>query len=89
MRNRALMLVAVTAGLLLAGAPVFAHHGDAGRYEEAIVTMSGTVVDMQLVDPHSVIVFDVADESGKTVRWQAELNGRGGSLEDGLDQETR
>lgn len=88
MKNKALMLTPVVAGLLLAGAPVFAHHGDAGRYEESIITMSGTVVDMQLVDPHSVIVFDVADESGKTVRWQAELNGRGGLTKMGWTKNT-
>jgi Family of unknown function (DUF6152) len=55
--------------------PVFAHHGDAGRYEETISTISGTVVALKLVNPHSVIVVDVADDSGKIVRWQAELTG--------------
>jgi hypothetical protein len=84
--KKALLMVA--AGLLLASAPVFAHHGDAGRYAEGIVTLTGTVVDMQLVDPHSVIVFDVVDESGKTVRWQAELNGRGGLSKMGWTKNT-
>ena len=76
------------AGLLLAGLPVFAHHGDAGRYEENIVVMKGTVVEVQLVDPHSIIVFDVAEEGGKTVRWQAELNGRGGLTKMGWTRNT-
>jgi len=88
MKKKALMLVTVIAGMLLVGAPVFAHHGDAGRYEEGIVTMTGTVVDMQLVDPHSVIVFDVPDENGKTVRWSAELNGRGGLTKMGWTRNT-
>ena len=88
MKNKALIFVMVAAGLLLAVAPVFAHHGDAGRYGEALVTVTGTVVDMQLVDPHSVIVFDAADESGKTVRWQAELNGRGGLSKMGWTKNT-
>jgi hypothetical protein len=57
---------------------VFAHHGDAGRYEDNVMVLTGTVVDLQLVDPHSIIVFDVTDEKGETVRWQAELNGKGG-----------
>ena len=60
---------------LLVTAFALAHHGDAGRYEDEVMVLSGTVVDLQLVDPHSVIVFDVTD-AGKTVRWQAELNGR-------------
>lgn len=76
-KRNALMLFAV-AGLLLTSVPVFAHHGDAGRYEDNLIVLTGTVVDLQLVDPHSVIVFDVADENGQTVRWQAELNGKNG-----------
>ena len=72
MKINALILLAVIAGL------AFAHHGDAGRYEDNLTVLNGTVVDLQLVDPHSIIVFDVADESGKLVRWQAELNGKAG-----------
>ena len=88
MKKKAFIIFSAAAGLLLVGAPAFAHHGDAGRYEENIVTMTGTVVDMQLVDPHSVIVFDVADDSGKTVRWSAELNGRGGLSKMGWTKNT-
>ena len=63
---------------VVVAALAFAHHGDAGRYEDNLTVLNGTVVDLQLVDPHSIILFDVTDESGKTVRWQAELNGRAG-----------
>jgi hypothetical protein len=58
--------------------PLFAHHGDAGRYEDNVMVLTGTVVDLQLVDPHSIVVFDVTDEKGTQVRWQAELNGKSG-----------
>ena len=77
----------MAAGLLVISAPMFAHHGDAGRYNEDLVTVNGTVVDMQLVDPHSVIVFDV-EENGKPVRFQAELNGRGGLSKMGWTKNT-
>jgi hypothetical protein len=53
----------------------WAHHGDAGRYNEETVTLKGTVVQLVMVNPHASIVFDVADASGKTTRWQAELGG--------------
>jgi uncharacterized protein DUF6152 len=76
--KKALAFLAVAAGLALASLPVFAHHGDAGRYEDNLTILTGTVVDLQLVDPHSIIVFDVVGEDGKTVRWQAELNGKAG-----------
>jgi hypothetical protein len=58
--------------------PLFAHHGDAGRYEEDTVVLTGTVVDLQLVDPHSIIILDVMNDKGQPVRWQAELGGRTG-----------
>jgi hypothetical protein len=54
---------------------VWAHHGDAGRYVEEVVEISGAVVETQLVNPHSILVFDVTDATGKTVRWQAEMGG--------------
>ncbi len=53
----------------------WAHHGDAGRYNEDTVTLKGTVVQLVMVNPHASIVFDVTDDSGKTTRWQAELGG--------------
>jgi hypothetical protein len=60
-------LYAVAACLLLTSVPVFAHHGDAGRYEDNLTILKGTVVDLQLITPHSIIVVDVTDESGKVV----------------------
>ena len=75
MKSRLLTLM-VTAGLLLSAVPFFAHHGDAGRYEDKLTTLTGSVVEVQLVDPHCIVVFDVPDEKGQIVHWQAELNGR-------------
>ncbi len=69
-------------------APVFAHHGDAGRYEDNVVVMSGTVVELQFTDPHAVIVLDVVDDKGQTVRWQAELGGRGALSRTGWTKNT-
>jgi hypothetical protein len=61
-------------GVLVVSTSAFAHHGDADRYNQQVITISGTVVEVQMVNPHSHIVLDV-DEGGKTVRWQAELGG--------------
>ena len=75
MKNKApLLFIALT--FLLISLPLFAHHGDAGRYEENVVVMTGTVVEVQLVDPHSIIVLDILNEKGQQVRWQAEMGGR-------------
>ena len=56
-------------------APLSAHHGDAGRYEETVTTLEGEVVALQLVNPHSVIIFNVTDASGASETWQAEMGG--------------
>ena len=74
MKKAPLFLIA--ACLLLSSLPLLAHHGDAGRYEENVVVLTGSVVEVQLVDPHSIIVLDIPNEKGQAVRWQAELGGR-------------
>ena len=51
-----------------------AHHGDADRYNQEVVTVTGTVAEVQMVNPHARIILDV-EEGGKTVVWQAELGG--------------
>jgi hypothetical protein len=39
-----------------------------------VVTVTGTVAEVQMVNPHARIILDV-EEGGKTVVWQAELGG--------------
>jgi hypothetical protein len=82
MKSTILTLPVLVAGLLVNSLPLLAHHGDAGRYEDNVVVMQGTVVEMQLITPHSIIVVDVPDESGKMVRWQAEMGGRTAMIKD-------
>ena len=72
----------IAAVLLLPGSAVFAHHGDAGRYEDNLTVLKGTVVELQLITPHSMVVFDVPDETGKMVRWQAEMGARTNMIKD-------
>jgi hypothetical protein len=64
----------VLAGVLMVSGPVRAHHGDADRYIQEVVVISGTIVELQMTNPHAHIIFDVT-EGGKTVRWQAEMGG--------------
>jgi Family of unknown function (DUF6152) len=60
--------------LVTLSAPVYAHHGFAGRYdEEHPVTVTGTVLELQFENPHSFIIFEVKDANGKAERWTAEL----------------
>ncbi|MBI4887308.1 MAG: hypothetical protein HY824_09455 [Acidobacteria bacterium] len=76
MKKTSLVAACVAAaGSFILAPSAWAHHGDAGRYIEDVVEMTGTVVETQLVNPHSILVFDVTDAAGKTVRWQAEMGG--------------
>lgn len=65
--------LALFVGVAAFSAPLLAHHGDAGRFNENTRSISGVVVAVQLINPHSTILFEAADESGATVTWQAEL----------------
>src|SRR4249920_351317 len=65
----------LAAGLLATPPPAAAHHGDAGRYDETPFIITGTLVEIKLTNPHSIVVFDATDASGKVVRWQAEMGG--------------
>ena len=82
MKSKESLLLVLASILLLMSIPLFAHHGDAGRYEDNLTILKGTVVELQLITPHSIVVFDVPDENGKTVRWQAEMGGRQQMIKD-------
>jgi hypothetical protein len=75
-------------GLLLISASLVAHHGDAGRYEETLTTVTGTVVDLQLINPHSILILDVKEPDGKVVRWKGEWGSATALRRDGITRET-
>ena len=75
MKNMLLAVLLVVVGLAVMPRPIVAHHGDAGRYDESVFIITGTLVEIKLTNPHSIVVFDVTDASGKVVRWQAEMGG--------------
>ena len=67
----------LAAAVFLLSIPVVAHHGDAGRYDETLVSVTGAVVEIRLTNPHSIVVVDAPDPTanGKIVRFQAEMGG--------------
>lgn len=74
MKNRLSASLLVSLAALLFAGTALAHHGFAGRYDEDHpVTVTGTVVELQFINPHALIIFDVKDAKGVTTRWQAEL----------------
>jgi hypothetical protein len=66
----------VTSALVLvvaAGVLVIAHHGLTAFDQTKKVTLKGTVTDFHFVNPHSVVEFEVKDDSGHVQKWQAEM----------------
>ncbi len=73
MRSKSIATLAFF-GVLAAGAPAFAHHG-AAAYDESkeVVLKNATVVKFTWANPHTIIQYDVKDESGKIQHWAGEL----------------
>ncbi len=67
------MVLAVMGGLFLAGQSL-AHHSFAAAYDmDKPITRKGTITQVQWINPHSQVQFDVKDASGKVVNWNAEV----------------
>jgi hypothetical protein len=69
-----LMKVAASAAVLLAAAlPVAAHHSFSAEFDATKqVTLDGTVVQMEWVNPHSWLTIDVPKADGTVERWRIE-----------------
>lgn len=66
----------VVLGILVAGsARGLAHHSAAMFDEKKTVTVEGEVKEFQLTNPHSWLLVDVKDKSGKVTTWGFEAEG--------------
>ena len=74
MRARTAVSIAVVGGLAAAaGAQALAHHAFAAEFDaDAPIEMTGTVVRMEWVNPHTWIHIDVAQPDGSAERWMIE-----------------
>ena len=71
--NAKFAVLAGGVGLLLASAPVAAHHSFAAEFDaQQPVTLKGTIVQMDWVNPHSWIHVDVKNDDGTVTRWMIE-----------------
>ena len=75
MKMSLLRAFAAALGSVVMSGAALAHHGDADRYVQDVSVVSGTIVELQMTNPHAHVVLDVTDAGGKTVRWQGELGG--------------
>jgi hypothetical protein len=73
MRNKLLSVMAGMGILLATTLPLLAHHSFAAEFDGSKkITLEGKVVQLEMVNPHSWIHFDVTNADGKVEHWKAE-----------------
>ena len=65
-------VVFVAVAVLVASAPVLAHHGQTSYDRDEVVTLKGTVTEWVWANPHCYLKVDVKDESGAVTHWVLE-----------------
>lgn len=81
-----LMAAAATfaVSMLVATGTAFAHHAFASEYDAAKpVTLKGTIVKMQWINPHGWLHIDVKEPDGTVATWAIEFAGPSSLLKRG------
>jgi len=67
-------MIAVSAGLLMMGLPIAAHHSFAAEYDSSKkLELKGVVTKFEWTNPHAHFYMDVTDANGKVANWNLEL----------------
>jgi len=63
--------------LMLAAGSASSHHAFSPVYDEKrLITVIGVVTEFRFINPHALMLMDVADQSGKVAKWTVEFAGR-------------
>jgi hypothetical protein len=66
-------LAIASAGALLLGAPIAAHHSLASQFDESKpLTLQGVITKVEWVNPHVYLHIDVTDKNGTVEQWSLE-----------------
>jgi hypothetical protein len=80
-------LLAGVIGMLVSG-PALAHHSFAMFDLGKTVTIQGTVVSFEMINPHSWLYVETKDSAGKTAEWALEMGGTGAMTRAGWQKDT-
>jgi hypothetical protein len=79
----------VAAGVLIAAAPLLAHHSFSAEYDSAKrVTLKGIVSKVDWMNPHVYFYMDVKDDSGAITNWALEMGPPNGLQRSGWTRNT-
>jgi hypothetical protein len=77
--------VVVFCGLLLAVVPAMAHHSVASEYDmNKKLDFTGTLVEMEFVNPHSFLHLEVTNSDGSKTVWIFQTTAAGALRQKGL-----
>lgn len=66
---------------VLAGGHAIAHHSFAAEFDaQKPVTLKGTVVKWEMINPHGWITMDVPGPDGRTIEWMIETSNPNGLM---------
>jgi hypothetical protein len=83
--KEAVLAAFLGAGMSVMGSvPVLAHHSSAAYDRDSDVDVAGTIKEFQYTNPHSWLIVEVVDKTGKTVDWGFEAEGPSTLLRAGI-----
>ncbi len=84
-------LASVVAGIavLLAAAPVAAHHAFSAEFDiEKPLTLTGTLVKWEMINPHSWFHLEITEDDGEVVTWMIEGGSPNELIRNGVTKNT-
>jgi Family of unknown function (DUF6152) len=76
---------ALLAGLLVAAIPAMAHHSVAAEYDfDKPVQLTGTLTQMEWINPHAMLHLEVTNSDGSKAVWIFQTTGAGALRQKGL-----